>query len=131
MKKINTEKKSSSIKQNIPKSDSNSRKVSSSYFKIRETAQKNLFHEYKPKPYDEVNIIKRSSAKNIKDSLFSPFKEPKNMISNRLDKTKNPFLKSSQKNNGIDNRSNIKIVNNYSRKNSNCDKYMIRNFKLK
>ena len=120
--KINIEKKVNSIKtKKTPKSDSYKRKLSSSYVKIRESAIKNLFHDNKPKPNEDININtiplpSKLSAKVIKENKQT-------ISSNFFDKikntNKNPFIKpKSIKKDSIENRNNIKKINNYSDINS-------------
>ena len=57
-----------------PKSESYHREISNPYLKIRESASKNLFHDFQPKLSDEINLNKNSrinkkrlSAKIIKN----------------------------------------------------------------
>lgn len=123
---INIEKKINFEKIKItPKTDSYKRKLSaSSYLKIRESASKNLFHDYKPKQNEEININqnihfdkKRLSVKVVKEkkqvassNLF--FK----IINNR-----NSFFKiKPNKKEVIENKNNINIkkINTHNESNS-------------
>ena len=123
---INTEKKNNFEKIKItPKTDSYKRKLSSSsYLKIRESASKNLFHDYKPKQNEEININqnihfdkKRLSVKAIKD---------KNQVASynlfyKIINTKNIFFKiKPNKKEVIENKNsiNIKKINNHNEPNS-------------
>ena len=125
---INIEKKNNFEKIKItPKTDSYKRKLSSSYLKIRESATKNLFHDYKPKQNEEVNINqnihfgkKRLSVKVIKDKNQIV---PSNLFYNNVN-NKNIFFKIKPtskeviENKNKNNINNIKKVNNYNEPNS-------------
>ena len=126
-----------------PKSDSDKRKLSFSYLKIRESAQKNLFHDNKPKKNEEMNINqninliqKRFSARIIKKKqIYS---------SNLFDKNinnKNIFIKIKPINKeSIENKKNINInkICNYNdifkltdKTNNKNTQYLNRGFNFK
>ena len=102
-----------------PKSDSYKRKLSVSYLKIRESAQKNLFHVNKPKKNEEININqniysipKRLSARVInKKKIYSSNLFDKNINNKNIFIKINPINKDSIKNK---NRININKTNNYN-----------------
>ena len=102
-----------------PKSDSYKRKLSFSYLKIREGAQKNLFHDNKPKKNEEININqniysipKRLSARVInKKKIYSSNLFDKNINNKNIFIKINPINKDSIKNK---NRININKTNNYN-----------------
>ena len=112
--KINTEKKVNSIKtKNTPKSDSYKRKLSSSYVKIRESVLKNLFHDNKPKPNEDININTLPLPNKLSAKVM---KENKQIITsnifNKGKNNKNKFIKAkSIKKESIDNKNNIKKIN--------------------
>ena len=137
--KLNTEKKINlQNSKKTPKTDSYKRKLSSSYFKIKEISLKNLFHDFKPKQ-NEINKVgknacsdskkKRLSAKIIprtKPVISSMLKEQKNKHQNIFDKiiNKNNFIKINQiKKEQKDNKNNNKKINNYNEINSYFLKY--------
>ena len=100
-----------------PKSESYHREISNPYLKIRESASKNLFHDFQPKLSDEINLNKNSrnnkkrlSAKIIKNKnskyelsdLYKMINKKNNIIKIK------PFKKESTEN------KNINIKENYS-----------------
>lgn len=121
--KINSAKKISYEKiKKTPKSDNYKRKLSASYLKIRETVPKNLFHDYKPKQSEEININRLSNNKRLTAKVM---KENKPTISSNLfDRLKNNknniFIKiRPDKKDAIENKNNIKRINNEINSNSN------------
>ena len=123
---INTEKKNNFEKIKItPKTDSYKRKLScSSYLKIREGASKNLFHDYKQKQNEEININKnihfdkkRLSVKVIKDKK----QVTSSNLFYKIMNSKNTFFKiKSNKKEIIENKNNINIkkISNHNEPNS-------------
>ena len=116
--KLNTEKKANTIKtKNTPKSDSYKRKLSFSYVKIREGALKNLFHDYKQKPNENINVNtlplpNKISPKVVKENKqifsFNFFDKDQNYNNNKYTFIKtNPIKKEL-----IVNRTNVKKINN-------------------
>ena len=125
--KVNTEKKVNSIKtKNTPKSDSYKRKFSFSYVKVRDSASKNLFHDNKSKPNEDININtlplpSKLSAKVIKENKQTI----SSYIFDKIKNNKNKYIKTkSFKKEPNENRNNIKKINNYNDINSYFFKYI-------
>lgn len=123
LNKMNTNKKINLKK--TPKSDSYKRKLSFSYLKIRESALKNLFHDYKPKKNEDLNI----NTLPLKNKL-SPkvIKETKQSISSNIfDKiinNKKIFIKNNPIKKGPnESKNNSKKLNNYNDVNIHFFKY--------
>ena len=126
-----------------PKSDSDKRKLSFSYLKIRESAQKNLFHDNKPKKNEEMNINQNI---NLIQKRFSAriIKKKQKYSSNLFDKNinnKNIFIKLKPINkDSIENKKNINInkISNYNdifkltdKTNNKNTQYLNRGFNFK
>jgi hypothetical protein len=123
LNKINTEKKvNNKIIKKTPKSDSYNRKLSFSYLKKRESVLKNLFHDYKPKQNEDININTLPLQNKLSPKVI---KETKQTISSNIfdkiinNNNKNVFNKTKPiKKESIEKRSNIKKINNYNDMNS-------------
>jgi hypothetical protein len=123
LNKINTEKKvNNKIIKKTPKSDSYNRKLSFSYLKKRESVLKNLFHDYKPKQNEDININTLPLQNKLSPKVIKETKQT--FSSNIFDKiinnnNKNVFNKTKPiKKESIEKRSNIKKINNYNDMNS-------------
>ena len=122
LNKINTEKKvNNKIIKKTPKSDSYNRKLSFSYLKKRESVLKNLFHDYKPKQNEDININTLPLQNKLSPKVIKETKQT--FSSNIFDKiinnnNKNVFNKTKPiKKESIEKRSNIKKINNYNNMN--------------
>ena len=129
LNKINIEKKENSKKvKNMSKTDSYKRKLSFSYVKIREGALKNLFHDYKQKPNENINVNtlplpNKISPKVVKENKqifsFNFFDKDQNYNNNKYTFIKtNPIKKEL-----IVNRTNVKKINNCNDINSYFSKF--------
>jgi len=107
-----------------PKSDSYNDRLSLSHLKIRESAQKKLFHEFMPKQNNEVNLINNNNKNTYNHRVLSTkvIKKPNSKItSNIFDKiinNKNMIKIKQIRPNNNENKRNIKKINNCNEINS-------------